>query len=59
MTKKISTLLAIAALQATLLSAQEKPDTMWFQFEDRFTENEVIGLTNVDSIEFTNTRLKL
>lgn len=59
MTKKIFTLLAIAALQATLLSAQEKPDTMWFQFEDRFTENEVISLTNVDSIEFTNTRLKL
>lgn len=59
MTKKIFTLLAIAALQATLLSAQEKPDTMWFQFEDRFTENEIISLTNVDSIEFTNTRLKL
>jgi hypothetical protein len=59
MTKKIYTLLAVAALQATTLFAQEKPDTMWFQFEDRFVENEVIDLTNVDSIEFTNTRLKL
>ena len=59
MTKKIYTLLAVAALQATTLFAQEKPDTMWFQFEDRFVENEVIDLTNVDSIEFTNTRFKL
>jgi hypothetical protein len=39
--------------------AQEKPDTMWFQFNDRFTENEIIDLTGVDSIEFSRTRLKL
>lgn len=39
--------------------AQEKPDTMWFQFNDRFTENEIIDLTGVDSIEFSKTRLKL
>lgn len=57
--KKIASLLAIAAVQAAALFAQEKPDTMWFQFEDRFTENEIISLENVDSIEVTNTRLNL
>ena len=43
----------------SLTCAQEKPDTMWFQFNDRFTENEIIDLTGVDSIEFSKTRLKL
>lgn len=57
--KKILSLLAIAAAHTTLLLAQEKPDTMWFQFEDRFIENEIIDLTNIDSLEFTNTRFKL
>lgn len=43
----------------SITCAQEKPDTMWFQFNDRFTENEIIDLTGVDSIEFSKTRLKL
>lgn len=41
-----------ALLCAASISAQEKPDTMWFQFDDRFTENEIISLEGVDSIEF-------
>ena len=36
--------------------AQELPDTMWFQSDDRFTEYEVIPLVNIDSIEFQKTR---
>ena len=39
--------------------AQEKPDTMWVQFDDRFVENEIIDLTNIDSLEFQNTNYKL
>ena len=42
---------------ATALRAQ-KPDTLWFQFNDRFTANEIIDLTNVDSVEFTKTSLR-
>ena len=38
--------------------AQEKPDTMWVQFDDRFTENEIIDLTNVDSLEFLKGNYK-
>ena len=38
--------------------AQEKPDTMWVQFDDRFMENEIIDLNQVDSIEFLNHNYK-
>jgi hypothetical protein len=34
------------------MNAQTKPDTLWFQFDDPFTENEIISLTDVDSIIF-------
>ncbi len=39
--------------------AQEKPDTMWVQFDDRFVQNEIIDLTNIDSLEFFNSSYKL
>lgn len=39
--------------------AQEKPDTMWVQFYDRFVENEIIDLTNIDSLEFFSSTYKL
>ena len=39
--------------------AQEHPTTLWFQFDDRFTENEVVSLTNVDSISFSLNTYKL
>lgn len=58
MIKKFLILLTFAVV-SPVFYAQEKPDTMWFQFDDRFTENEVIDLTNVDSIEFTKTRFQL
>ena len=38
--------------------AQEKTDTMWVQFNDRFVENEIIDLYQVDSIEFLNHNYK-
>ena len=40
------------------LVAQEKPDTMWVQFDDRFVENEIINLNQIDSIEFLNHNYK-
>ena len=39
--------------------AQERPAALWVQFEDRFLENEVIDLTDVDSIGFSRTSYKL
>lgn len=39
--------------------AQEHPNKLWVQFDDRFTENEVIDLTNVDSIGFTQSDYEL
>ncbi|MBR1668557.1 MAG: DUF4859 domain-containing protein [Bacteroidaceae bacterium] len=57
--KKMLMLLALLSpVVSLLLSAQEKPDTLWVQFDDRFTENDIIKLQTVDSIEFTKARMK-
>ena len=39
--------------------AQERPAALWVQFEDRFLENEVIDLTDVDSIGFSQSGYRL
>ena len=46
------------AVCSSFAVAQEKPDTMWVQFDDRFVENEVIDLNQIDSIEFLNYNYK-
>lgn len=43
---------------SSIAIAQEKPDTMWVQFDDRFVENEIVDLTNIDSIAFLNYNYK-
>ena len=48
----------LASAVSFVANAQEKPASIWFQFNDRFTENDVIDLTNIDSIEFTKTALR-
>lgn len=60
MKKKVFMMAAtLLASSFSLVShAQDKPEAIWFQFDDRFTENEVIDLTDIDSIEFTKTALK-
>ena len=52
-------LLAISIVMCCCLVAQEKPDTMWVQFDDRFVENEIIDLTQIDSIEFLLRNYKM
>ena len=42
-----------------MLHAQENPSVLWVQFDDRFTNNELIALTDVDSIGFSRTSYKL
>lgn len=54
--KKI--LFAIGMAICSCMIAQEKPDTMWVQFNDRFVENEIIDLNQIDSIEFLNHNYK-
>ena len=51
-------LFAIGMAICCSMIAQEKPDTMWVQFDDRFMENEIIDLNQVDSIEFLNHNYK-
>lgn len=59
MKRKYHVIIALAALFSSLcVTAQDKPDAMWFQFDDRFVESEFIDLENVDSMEFTKTALK-
>ena len=48
----------LASAVSFVANAQDKPASVWFQFDDRFMENDVIDLTNVDSIEFTKGGLK-
>ena len=55
--KKILFALSMAVCCCAI--AQEKPDTMWVQFDDRFVQNEIIDLTNIDSLEFLNSSYKL
>ena len=53
-------LLAISVvLCCSSIVAQEKPDTMWVQFNDRFVENEIIDLTQIDSIAFLLRNYKM
>lgn len=51
-------LFTLCAILCSSAIAQEKPDTMWIQFDDRFTENEIIDLTNIDSLEFLKSNYK-
>ncbi len=56
--RKLFASLFIAASAIGSLHAQEKPDTMWFQFDDRFVTNEIISLVNIDSISFEKTKYR-
>ena len=51
-------LFAVGMVTCSCMIAQEKTDTMWVQFNDRFVENEIIDLYQVDSIEFLNHNYK-
>lgn len=51
--------LLVVLMSSLQLKAQEKPANLWFQFDDRFTANDVMDLKDVDSIAFTNKSLKL
>ena len=51
--------LLVVLMSSLQLKAQEKPANLWFQFDDRFTANDVMDLKDVDSITFTNKSLKL
>ena len=39
--------------------SQEKPDTMWFKFDDRFVQNEIIDLEGIDSLQFNKQNFKM
>lgn len=51
-------ILFLIAFVYTIFGFAQKPDTLWFQFNDRFIRNEYISLENVDTIIFTKTALK-
>lgn len=46
----------VAVFVCVSVTAQEKPETLWFQFDDRFTANEVVSLVDVDSLVFQKAR---
>jgi len=51
----------ITSLLATfcaICSYAQKPESLWFKFDDRFSANDVYELDGIDSIEFTGTMLK-
>mgnify|MGYP003532645032 CR=1 FL=1 len=46
--------LLVVLMSSLQLKAQERPANLWFQFDDRFTANDVLSLKDVDSIAFTH-----
>ena len=57
MKRYIFTLLATLAFCCA--SAQDKrPDTLWYQYDNRFVGNEVISIVGFDSITFNKTGMK-
>lgn len=59
MKKLFSVLAAVVGLTVSIVvNAQEKPQALWIQFDDRFTANEVVDLSNVDSIDFKKATMK-
>lgn len=51
-------IIAILALFASITAFAQKPDTLWFQFDDRFSANEIISLENTDSIMFNTASMQ-
>lgn len=59
MKKLFSVLAAVVGMTVgVVVNAQEKPQALWIQFDDRFTANEVVDLSNVDSIDFKKATMK-
>lgn len=52
------TSIIFACILSLNMYAQSKPDTLWFQFSDRFMANEIFDMNNVDSIEFNKASFK-
>lgn len=40
-------------------SFAQKPDTLWYKYNDRFVSNEYYDLSKTDSVEFKSTQMKL
>lgn len=59
--KQIFSFFAVLAAFAFPLSlkAQDKPEKLWFQFDDRFTANEEYNLKDIDSMSFTQKSVKM
>ncbi|MCQ2096065.1 MAG: DUF4859 domain-containing protein [Bacteroidaceae bacterium] len=46
------------ALAYTVCCNAQRPDTLWFQFDNRFTRNEYHSLANVDTIDFAKQAMR-
>lgn len=47
--------LLLLSLFACIATFAQKPDTLWFKYDDRFVANDVVSLENTDSIMFQKT----
>lgn len=54
--KKI--LLIISIFACAINASAQKPDTLWYQYPDRFVANSYIALDGIDSLEFTKTSVR-
>ena len=46
-------------LSASQALRAQKPDMVWFRYDNRFVENEIVDLQGVDSLELTKNSLRL
>lgn len=52
-------LVSIVLLVAAMMANAQKPDTLWYQYANRFVANEVYDLSKVDSVVFKKTQMQL
>lgn len=58
MKKNILCTAFLALIGLPALAQQAKPDTLWYKYDNRFVANEILPLTDIDSVVFTKTATK-
>lgn len=52
-------LLSLVALAATLTLHAQRPDTLWYRYDNRFTPNKAIDISAYDTIDFKTSMMTL
>lgn len=59
MRNTIILLFSLFLVSVSAFSQTEKPDAIWFKYDNRFIENSSVQLAGIDSVEFTSSMMKM